>query len=105
MISINESIQSFVKIIGIRPFNFWIVLGFVGQSMFTARFVVQWIASERRGESFVPVYFWFLSIAGSSIVLAYAIYRRDPVFIAAYGFGNFIYFRNLYLIYRKKIKS
>ena len=102
MQSLTEPIHSFAKIIGISPFNFWIILGFVGQAMFTARFIVQWIASEKKGESIVPVYFWFLSIAGSSIVLVYAIYRRDPVFIAAYGFGNFIYFRNLILIYRKK---
>lgn len=100
--SVSEAFHSFVKIIGIRPFNVWIILGFTGQAMFTARFIVQWIASEKKGESFIPVVFWFLSVFGSSIVLAYAIYRRDPVFIAAYGFGNFIYFRNLILIYKKK---
>lgn len=105
MQSLSESIQFFAKIIGIHPFNFWIILGFIGQSMFTARFIVQWIASEKRGESIVPVHFWFLSIFGSSIVLVYAIYRRDPVFIAAYGFGNFIYFRNLILIYKKRYKN
>ena len=102
MQSLNEALHSFAKIVGISPLNFWIILGFIGQAMFTARFVVQWIASERKGESVVPVYFWFLSIFGSTTVLIYAIHKRDPVFIAAYGFGNFIYFRNLILIYRKK---
>ncbi len=102
MSTASETFQTLIKIVGIRPFNFWIILGFVGQIMFTARFIVQWIASEKKGESVIPIHFWFLSVIGSSIVLAYAIYRRDPVFIAAYAFGNFIYFRNLILIYRKK---
>ncbi len=104
MVSVSEAVQSFIKIVGIKPFNVWIIMGFVGQSMFTARFIVQWIVSEKKGESVIPVQFWFLSVFGSSIVLAYAIYRRDPVFIAAYAFGNFIYFRNLILIYKKKYK-
>ena len=102
MLSDNDTIQSFVKAVGLSPFDMWVILGFVGQSIFTARFVVQWIVSEKKGESVLPVSFWFLSIAGSSIVLIYAVYRRDPVFIFAYGFGNFIYFRNLILVYRKK---
>lgn len=102
--SLGDAFQSFIRIIGISPFNVWIILGFLGQSMFTARFIVQWIASEKKGESIIPIQFWFLSVLGSSIVLAYAIYRRDPVFIAAYAFGNFIYFRNLILIYKKRCK-
>ena len=80
----------------------WLALGFLGQGLFSARFVVQWLASEKRGESVVPVSFWYLSIAGSLTVLAYAIYRRDPVFILAYGFNSFIYVRNLMLIHRKR---
>jgi lipid-A-disaccharide synthase-like uncharacterized protein len=80
----------------------WVALGFLGQGLFTARFVVQWLASERRGESVVPLSFWYLSIFGSLMVLAYAVWRVDPVFMLAYGFNSVIYVRNLMLIYRKR---
>jgi len=82
--------------------DFWLILGFIGQLMFTMRFVVQWIASERKKESVIPVSFWYLSLGGGLIVLLYAIYRMDPVFILAYLPGNFVYLRNLYFIYKKK---
>lgn len=82
--------------------NGWLVLGFVGQAMFFSRFLVQWIASERRGESVVPVSFWYLSIAGSALLLGYAVYRQDPVFILGQAFGSVVYTRNLVFIHRKK---
>lgn len=83
----------------------WLAVGFIGQALFSARFVVQWLASEKRGESVVPISFWYLSIAGSLTVLAYALYRLDPVFILAYGFNSFVYVRNLMLIFRKRGKA
>jgi lipid-A-disaccharide synthase-like uncharacterized protein len=73
--------------------------------MFTMRFIVQWIASERKKESVIPVSFWYLSLAGGLIVLAYAIYRMDPVFILAYLPGNLVYLRNLYFVYKKRTTS
>lgn len=76
----------------------WIGVGLVGQSLFSARFLVQWIASERTRRSHIPVAFWYLSIAGGLTLLTYAIYRADPVFILGQGSGVFIYARNLYLI-------
>jgi lipid-A-disaccharide synthase-like uncharacterized protein len=76
----------------------WICVGFFGQFIFGTRFIVQWIASERRKRSYIPVVFWYLSIAGSGILLAYAIYRLDPVFIAGQSLNMIIYFRNIYLI-------
>ena len=79
----------------------WYVFGFAAQALFTARFVVQWIASERRGESVIPIHFWLLSLAGSGMLLVYAIYRRDPVFILGQAFGSFVYIRNLMLLARK----
>lgn len=79
----------------------WIVVGFAGQLLFSARFVFQWIVSERRKESVIPVAFWYLSLGGSLILLSYAIHRHDPVFILGQGFGSFIYIRNLVLINRK----
>jgi lipid-A-disaccharide synthase-like uncharacterized protein len=83
----------------------WIAVGLLGQGIFTARFVVQWWASEKQGRSVVPVSFWYLSIAGSLLVLSYAFYRLDPVFILAYGFNSFVYVRNLMLIFRSRQRA
>jgi lipid-A-disaccharide synthase-like uncharacterized protein len=76
----------------------WLGIGFLGQAMFSARFLVQWIASERRKQSVIPVPFWYFSIGGGLTLLAYAIYRLDPVFILGQGAGVFIYARNLYFV-------
>lgn len=82
--------------------NLWMCFGFVGQILFGSRFLIQWIASERKKESVIPLAFWYLSIAGSAILLSYAIYRRDPVFILGQCTGILIYSRNLSLIHKKK---
>jgi lipid-A-disaccharide synthase-like uncharacterized protein len=82
--------------------TFWLILGFIAQGLFSARFLVQWIASERAGKSVMPIVFWYLSILGSALLLAYAIYREDPVFILGQAAGLIVYFRNLYLIRREK---
>lgn len=81
--------------------EFWLILGFAAQLLFTGRFIVQWLASERAGQSVVPLAFWYLSLVGSSLLLIYAIHRRDPVFILGQTTGVFIYLRNLYFIHRK----
>ncbi|WP_417270381.1 lipid-A-disaccharide synthase N-terminal domain-containing protein [Celeribacter sp.] len=80
------------------PDSFWITIGFLGQLLFTSRFLVQWIASERKRESVVPHAFWWFSLAGGSTLLAYALWRKDPVFILGQGMGLFIYVRNLMLL-------
>lgn len=82
--------------------TFWLGLGLVGQVAFTGRFLVQWIASEREGRSVVPVLFWILSIAGSLLLFAYAVHRRDPVFVLGQSAGLLVYFRNLHLIRRER---
>ena len=82
--------------------HLWLVVGFLGQACFSMRFLVQWIASERRRESVIPLSFWFFSIGGGLTLLIYAIYRMDPVFIIGQGAGLFVYLRNLYLIRRKQ---
>lgn len=82
----------------IKQFDAWVLLGFVAQGMFTMRFVVQWIASERAKRSVVPIAFWFFSLGGGFLLLIYAIQRQDPVFIAGQGLGLIIYIRNLWLI-------
>lgn len=79
----------------------WLYIGFFGQACFFSRFLVQWIVSERKGESVIPLSFWFFSLAGGLILLAYAIHRKDPVFILGQSMGSFIYLRNLMLIFRK----
>jgi lipid-A-disaccharide synthase-like uncharacterized protein len=78
----------------------WLGVGLVGQAFFSARFLVQWIASERSRRSVIPVSFWYYSIGGGLTLLAYSIYRLDPVFIVGQGAGLFIYARNLHLIHR-----
>lgn len=80
----------------------WVAFGLFGQLMFTGRFLVQWIASERARKSIVPLAFWYFSMAGGVILLAYAIYRKDPVFVLGQSLGVFIYARNLWLIRRER---
>jgi len=80
----------------------WFLVGFVGQALFTSRFLVQWFKSEIVGRSVIPVAFWWFSIAGGLVMLAYSVYRADPVFIAGQAGGLLVYFRNLYLVYREK---
>lgn len=76
----------------------WMAVGFFGQILFSSRFVLQWLASEKARRSVIPTAFWYLSLAGSSVLLAYAIHRADPVFIAGQAGGLVIYARNLWLI-------
>lgn len=80
----------------------WLVIGFLAQGLFSARFIVQWLASEKAKKSVVPLAFWYFSVAGSLLLLCYAIHRKDPVFILGQSTGLFIYLRNLYLIFREK---
>ena len=80
----------------------WIAVGFAGPLLFSARFIVQWVLSERKGRSYIPMAFWYFSIAGGMTLLAYAIHRQDPVFIAGQAFGLIIYLRNLTLISRER---
>ena len=86
-------------------FDMWVIFGIVAQIMFSARFLVQWIVSEIRKESFVPKSFWYLSLAGSTMLLIYSIHRRDPVFILGQAFGTIVYLRNLALYKDSKISK
>lgn len=82
--------------------NPWLWIGFAGQALFFGRFFVQWLASERRKQSVIPVAFWFFSLGGGLVLFSYAVHRRDPVFILGQLGGLFIYSRNLWFIYRRK---
>ena len=81
---------------------FWFTIGFLGQVLFTARFLVQWMASEKKRDAVVPVAFWWLSLLGGAALLAYAVSRRDPVIAVGQSMGLFIYARNLVLIDRAR---
>ena len=80
----------------------FLCIGFVGQGLFASRFIVQWIYSEKKGESAIPIIFWYLSIFGGMGLLTYAIFRKDPVIISGQALGIIIYLRNLILIYKKQ---
>jgi lipid-A-disaccharide synthase-like uncharacterized protein len=82
--------------------NGWVLFGFFGQFVFAMRFIIQWIVSEKKKESIVPLSFWYLSICGGVILLIYAIYKNDPVFMLGQATGLIVYARNLMLITKKK---
>ncbi len=88
-----------------RPDALWILVGFFGQFFFMMRFIVQWIASEKAKKSVIPDLFWLFSIGGGAVLLIYALYRGDPVFIFGQALGLFIYFRNLYFVLRDRKKG
>jgi lipid-A-disaccharide synthase-like uncharacterized protein len=79
----------------------WLAVGFIGQALFSTRFILQWIASEREKRSVVPVAFWWFSLLGGLTLLTYAIHRRDPVFILGQSAGLIVYLRNLYFVHRE----
>ena len=83
----------------------WLIIGFIGQGLFSTRFIIQWLATEKRKKSVIPRAFWYFSIAGSLTLLSYALYRRDPIFVMGQSFGVIIYLRNLYFINPKIIKN
>jgi lipid-A-disaccharide synthase-like uncharacterized protein len=93
-----STFASYLHDVFVIKFDGWVILGFVAQGFFTMRFVVQWIASERARKSVIPVAFWFFSIGGGVLLLIYALYRKDPVFIAGQALGLLVYIRNLYFI-------
>lgn len=80
----------------------WVIFGLCAQLMFTARFLLQWIASERARTSVMPVAFWYFSLVGGVMLLAYALYRKDPVFVLGQALGVVIYSRNLWLIHANR---
>ncbi len=88
--------------VNISQETIWLGIGFLGQALFSARFIVQWLKSEKEKKSVFPIAFWYFSIGGGVTLLAYAIYRQDPVFILGQGSGLFIYFRNLYFVIHER---
>jgi len=95
-------VEKFFTNVFVNQFDWWIVLGFIAQLMFTGRFLVQWIASEKQGRSVIPIAFWLFSIVGGLLLFVYALHRVDPVFIVGQAFGVFVYGRNLYLVMKER---
>ena len=93
-----ETLKHFLDVLA-QPMG---MLGLLGQVLFFSRFLVQWIASEKKGRSTIPLSFWYLSIGGGGLLLVYAIWRRDPVITLGQLVGLFVYVRNLMLIHRHK---
>jgi lipid-A-disaccharide synthase-like uncharacterized protein len=102
LVDLTHEMGAYVYDIFVVRLDWWVVLGFVAQAFFTMRFLVQWIASEHAGKSVIPLTFWLFSIGGGLLLLCYALYRRDPVFIAGQAFGIFVYLRNLYFALRDR---
>ena len=105
LIDLSNAVGNYLHDVFVTRLDWWVLLGFVAQAFFTMRFVVQWIASERAGKSVIPIAFWWFSIGGGLLLLVYALYRRDPVFILGQGFGVFVYLRNLYFVLRERRKG
>lgn len=84
---------------------FWLAVGFTGQAMFSMRFLVQWLSTEKQRKSVIPIAFWYFSILGGATLLAYALHRADPVFIVGQGAGLLIYSRNLYFVLKERKSS
>lgn len=105
LIDLQHTIGAYFHDVFVNNVDWWVLLGVVAQALFTMRFVVQWLASERAQRSVVPMTFWWFSIGGGALLLMYALYRRDPVFILGQGFGVFVYIRNLQFVLRAKARG
>jgi lipid-A-disaccharide synthase-like uncharacterized protein len=102
LVDLSHAVGAYLVDVFVTKLDWWVLLGFVAQGLFTMRFLVQWIASERARRSVIPLGFWYFSIAGGVLLLIYALYRRDAVFIAGQAFGVFVYLRNLYFVLRDR---
>jgi lipid-A-disaccharide synthase-like uncharacterized protein len=102
LVDLSHAVGAYLVDVFVTRLDWWVILGFAAQALFTARFLVQWIASERAGRSVIPLAFWIFSIFGGLLLLVYALYRKDAVFIAGQAFGVFVYLRNLYFVLRER---
>jgi lipid-A-disaccharide synthase-like uncharacterized protein len=102
LVDLSNEVGAYLHDVFVMRMDWWVLLGFTAQGFFTMRFLVQWIASERVGRSVIPLAFWLFSLGGGVLLLVYALYRRDPVFIAGQAFGVFVYLRNLHFVLRER---
>ncbi len=102
LVDLSREIGNYLHNVFVVKLTWLVLIGYAGQALFTMRFVVQWIATERAKKSVIPLAFWFFSIGGGLLLFGYALAIRDPVFILGQGFGVFVYLRNLYFVYRER---
>jgi lipid-A-disaccharide synthase-like uncharacterized protein len=102
IVDLWHAVGGYFYYVFVQRLDWWAYIGIIAQALFTARFVVQWLASEKAGRSVIPFSFWLLSIGGGVLLLIYALYRRDPVFILGQAFGVLIYLRNLTFVLRER---
>ena len=102
LIDLAHAVGGYLHDVFVTNLDWWVILGLLAQGLFTMRFLVQWIASERAGRSVIPIAVWWFSVAGGLLLLVYALYRKDPVFILGQAFGVFVYLRNLYFVLRER---
>jgi len=102
MISVVTDLREYLYDVFVEKFDFWLAFGLAAQLLFTARFVIQWFASEKAGKSVVPMAFWFLSMGGGIMLLVYGIVRREPIIILGQALAVFIYLRNIMLIIKNR---
>ena len=102
MIDLWQLIGGYFYEVFVIKLDWWAWVGIIAQALFTMRFIVQWLASEKAGRSVIPMAFWIYSITGGTLLFIYALYRRDPVFILGQGMGLGIYLRNIALVLREK---
>jgi lipid-A-disaccharide synthase-like uncharacterized protein len=105
LIQYGQALNDYLYDIFVAKFDFWLVFGLAAQLAFAARFLVQWIASERAGKSVVPMAFWFFSIGGGFMTLIYGLVKREPVIIFGQLLSNVIYVRNVMLIFKSRQKE
>lgn len=105
IIAIGEAVSDYIYDVFVLKFDFWLLFGIVAQLLFTARFLAQWFASEKAGQSVMPLSFWYFSMAGGLMTLIYGIVRREPIIIMGQALATIIYVRNLILIFRNRRKG
>jgi lipid-A-disaccharide synthase-like uncharacterized protein len=102
LIQIGTELSAYLREVFVEKFDFWLVFGLCAQLLFAARFIVQWISSERAGKSVVPFAFWIFSMGGGLMTLVYGLVKREPVIIFGQGLATFIYIRNIMLIFKAR---
>lgn len=102
LIQFGKDLSDYLYDVFVIKFDFWLAFGLIAQLLFTARFLVQWISSERAGKSVVPMAFWFFSMGGGAMTLIYGIAKREPVIIFGQSLATIIYIRNIMLILKNR---
>jgi lipid-A-disaccharide synthase-like uncharacterized protein len=102
LIQYGQALSAYLYDVFVAKFDFWLAFGLIAQLFFTARFLVQWIASERAGKSVVPMAFWFCSMGGGLMTLVYGLVKREPVIILGQALATVIYIRNIMLIWKNR---